>query len=133
MAEKQKRIRKPLPHAFKKGVSGNPNGRPVTPYSVMQLKKHTRETIADLINELTQLTSQKLHDLKYDPSTPALKATLASVILRCSLQGDFSDIDKILDRCIGKVSQKIEHAGPDGSALAPPSIIFNGVPTDGQK
>ena len=114
---------------FKKGVSGNPKGKEPTPYAVYKLKKYTRELVAEMVNELLEMSTDRLSRFILEPDTPALKFAIGKAILR----EDFNAIDKILDRCIGKVSQKIEHGGPDGAPLAPPSIIFQGVPADGAK
>tara|TARA_R110000824_G_scaffold54582_1_gene150657 strand:- start:29 stop:361 length:333 start_codon:yes stop_codon:yes gene_type:complete len=81
------------PFQFKKGESGNPNGRP----------KHT-SIEAQLRKRLTE-----------GENGDRIVESLISVALREALSGDFRFWNTILERVDGKVAERI--AGPDGEGL----------------
>ena len=120
---------KPVPDhvRWKKGQSGNPSGRPKESITLKELKKYTREHIAEVINRLLELPSAHLQHMSKNPDTPVFEQIVARVLLRCQRVGNFVDIDRMLDRIIGKVPQRSE-TELSGVPLVPPVIQFVGIP-----
>jgi hypothetical protein len=82
---------------FKKGQSGNPNGRP---------KDELREiktVIADLLKQ--QKNNQQLVD------------GLMTVVVNKALKGDLKAVDMLLSYCYGKPTQRTEITGADGEKI----------------
>lgn len=99
-------------------------GRTKDPLAVKALKTYTKETIAELFKELMEAPRNSLLSIALAPNSTGIRAALARAIYA----EDFSTIDKILDRCIGKVPQRME--GADGKPLipaTPPAVIYVGV------
>ena len=81
------------PFQFKKGESGNPNGRPKNTSIEAKLRKRLSE----------------------GENGDRIVESLISVALREALSGDFRFWNTILERVDGKVAERI--AGPDGEGL----------------
>tara|TARA_R110000803_G_scaffold148551_7_gene214036 strand:+ start:870 stop:1244 length:375 start_codon:yes stop_codon:yes gene_type:complete len=81
------------PYRFKKGESGNPNGRPKGMSIEAQLRKR----------------------LNTGESGEKIVESLINVALRQALGGDFRFWNSIIERVDGKVADRI--AGPDGGGL----------------
>jgi len=111
---------------FQPGHPGGP-GRPPGPDK--ELRKYTRQLIAETVTKLLELTKDELDDLTKKKDVPSLESTLARVILKCHSKGEFTDLDKILDRIIGKVPQKFEGelTGAAGAPILPPVIHLHPV------
>lgn len=99
-------------HGFKKGQSGNPNGRP---------KKLPQ--IDDLLAEV--LGSDPDDPGNYSEAKEVLKAMLAA-----AKKGNVQAQQAILDRAYGKAKQAIEHTGKDGAEIQIKNIIIE-IPDDG--
>lgn len=112
---------------FPPGVSGNPNGRP--PEATRELKKYSKQLIAEVVNRLMAISYVEVKTISEQEDAPMIEQTIAKVLLKCHKHGDFSDLDKILDRVIGKVPQKVENEmfGPGGQPLTPPVIHYHPV------
>ena len=86
---------------FKPGQSGNPNGRPKSPY-----RKYTKELIAEIFNGLSGKSTDELRVVKDDATIPVLEAIIAAAMVKDRELGVTTNTDKILDRIIGKVHDK---------------------------
>lgn len=93
---------------FQPGQSGNPAGRPIEEDAAYRLKRYTREYVAEVINKIMELDDAEVELLLNDRETVQFEKVVAKVLLNARKDGDFSQLDKILDRCIGKVPQRIE-------------------------
>ena len=80
-------------YQFKKGQSGNPNGRP----------------------KGTSIEAKLRQRLSEGENGDRIVQSLISVALRQALNGDFRFWNTILERVDGKVAERI--AGPDGEGL----------------
>jgi hypothetical protein len=88
-------------HKFKKGASGNPNGRP-------KKLPHLEELLAEILGEDKE------------------GVTAAEAILRAlrakATKGDIRAAEVLLERAYGKTKQGIELSGPDNEPI---QIIIN--------
>lgn len=85
------------------------NGRPknVFRYLVGQYAI-SREDIEALLMELSSLSKSDLQRVKTDPNTPAVRAIIASALLRDNKNGSIYSVEFLLDRLFGRAVQKME-------------------------
>lgn len=119
---------------FQKGTSGNPKGRPRTSIAAKELRRYTREHVSEVINKVMDMTTAELLELKRDKKTPSFESAIAAVMLKAKEDMDFSEIDRLLDRCIGKVPQKLEgeFVGKGGTPLIPANVVLQPVRPSGK-
>jgi len=113
-------------YKWKEGKPGGP-GRPPMSDEEKALRRFTREHVGEVINKLMELTDNELALLWRDPNVPQFEKLVAKVMQTARQNGNFTPIDNLLDRCIGRVPQKMEHGGVDGAPLVPPVINYNPV------
>ncbi len=82
---------------FKKGQTGNPNGRPKNDL------REIKTVIADL--------------LKKEKNNQQLVDGLMTVVVNKALKGDLKAVDMLLSYCYGKPTQRTEITGADGEKI----------------
>lgn len=93
-------------------------GAPVLSPELKTIRKETRETYAQLMREISQMTPEQWKELIQDKkNTEGLKACMASVFLKCYEKGDFIRLDGMISRVIGKTPDKFQVTGEDGGPL----------------
>ena len=94
--------RKPPPEytRWKPGQSGNASGKPKGLL--------TQNEISALIGRFWRLSSDQLELVLKDPKTTMGEAMIASVMLRAFKDGDFSRVEGLLTRGVGKVKDVSE-------------------------
>jgi hypothetical protein len=116
---------------FKKGVSGNPNGRPRKTLSVISqelegigVTKTSNAEIQEVLLRMMNLTIPEVQDIAKDEAQSIFMRTIARHILN-STKG-FDILEKILNRAIGTPTQQLQHVGKDGGAISiETSIVSN--------
>jgi len=87
---------------FVKGVSGNPNGAPALPPEVKAFKKLTKENVEEIASVILAANEQAIYNIVHDTESTVLQKWLASAALNGIQIGDIDQLDKILNRIIGK-------------------------------
>ena len=116
---------------FHVGSRPNRPGRKKLPLKARALAKISRETIIEVYDRLMRMTREDIATYYRNPTISAIEALVARAII----SGDMDDLDRILDRVIGRVPQRLEHGGHDGAPLIPPTITYQPVqhlPTSGE-
>lgn len=101
------------PHAFKKGQSGNPRGRPVEPPELKLMKRLTRQELVEVGELIIMGDVGTLKKLRGDDSCTVLKGMFISVCMKILRDGDMEKFDKLMSRFIGKVKDELDvnHSG----------------------
>lgn len=98
-------------HAFKKGQSGNPSGRPKLPADILEGRKLNQIEVARILNRFSNYTLIQLKEILESPESTTLELAIGKIMAEGIKTGDQSRINFILDRMIGKVPDKIELSG----------------------
>lgn len=114
---------------WKKGQSGNPNGRPAVPPELKILTHLTKQELVEVGNLVIKGDIKELERKTKDKSATVLQTMLASIAQRVIRDGDAVALDRLLDRFIGKVKDEVHFTG---DVLNMPQIIVN-LPSNGRE
>ena len=92
---------------FKKGVSGNPKGRPPLTAVQRALRELTLETYREVIKTALTGNIADLKELAENPDTPAIQVGVATAIMRAIKDGDPSVLERFAARIVGKIPDDI--------------------------
>ncbi len=98
VSEKSKKNLRPV----KKGEVRNPtgtNGRDGT---------LTKDNVSQLISKFASKTREELHAVVQDPASTAIQITVASILAQAMKSGDYTRLEFLLTRSIGRVKEEIE-------------------------
>ena len=106
-------------HEFKKGQSGNPNGRPKKFTSTLKSMGYKNSEVADSIQSMLAMTLEELKDIYQNPESTVLEKTVAGAIKKSIEKGDLHSIEILLSRVFGKPKElvKIDSPVPENSPL----------------
>jgi len=93
---------------WKPGQSGNPKGKPPTPKDLRDARKLNAIEVSRILNKFSNLTTDELREKMMSLDTPALELMIGKVMLECMKSGDDKRLNFILDRMVGKVTEKME-------------------------
>lgn len=97
----------PKEYQFKPGQSGNPNGRPQLSESEKAAKREVRDLTLDSYREVIKIVfSGNVADLKAivsDPESQVVRVAIATSVLTAIKKGDYSVIERIAERVVGKI------------------------------
>lgn len=93
---------------FKKGESGNPNGRPKLPRELRHCMNMNKIKFAELLVKYLDYSLEDLKKVKSEKETPSLDRIVISIILNAIKKGDEKRLDFLMNRIIGKSESKID-------------------------
>ena len=94
---------------WQKGQSGNPNGRPKKLFcELVKNGGYSRSQIIDVYRQISSLNEEGLHTILDNEEAPMLEKLLAKAMLKDLAKGNLFATKEIMDRAIGKATEKIE-------------------------
>lgn len=107
-------------HEFKKGQSGNPNGRPRKYVSTLIDQGYKRSEINDTIQNMMAMTLEEVKAVWDNPTATVLEKTIASAIRKSIEKGTLYSLETLLSRVYGQPKQEV-------AASITPQPIWQGV------
>jgi hypothetical protein len=95
--------KKPRGRSWVKGQSGNPVGRPPLTPEQRQLRQLTREQFSEVANLLLSQNREALEKILASPDTPYFM----ELMIRLFFEMKYDELDKLLNRLIGKVPDEL--------------------------
>ena len=111
---------------FKKGQTGNPNGRPRKFVTTLKDIGYKRSEINDTIQAMLAMDKDELTDAMKNPKATILEMTVASAMKKSIEKGSLYSIETLLSRVFGMPKQEIEQ-----TIIERP--IFTGIDLDVQE
>ena len=92
---------------FKKGESGNPNGRPRKYVSLLVDQGYKRSEINDTIQNMMAMTVDELKQVWDNPKATILEKTIASAMRKSIEKGTLYSLETLLSRVYGLPKQEL--------------------------
>lgn len=108
---------------FKKGQTGNPNGRPRKFVTTLKEIGYKRSEINDSIQAMLAMDKDELKDVFANPNATILELTIASAMKKSIEKGSLYSMETLLSRVFGMPKQEVEQ-----TIIERP--IFNGIDLD---
>jgi len=93
-------------HQFKKGQSGNPNGRPRKYVSLLVEQGYKRSEINDTIQAMLSMTVEELKEVYTNPKATILEKTIANAMRKSLEKGTLYSLETLLSRVFGLPKQE---------------------------
>jgi N,N'-diacetyllegionaminate synthase len=97
-------------HQFKPGQSGNPLGGSIVPPEVAKARKLNANDVTILITRLFRMSLVELQEMMNDPKATTMELIVGKIVAQAIKHGDYSRVNALWDRSIGKVTDKIHHS-----------------------
>jgi hypothetical protein len=92
---------------FKKGKSGNPQGGKLHDPAKRILRTLTIETYREVIELVLTNNVQAIKEMVADPNVSALQVGIATAFLKAIANGDYTVIERIAERIVGKIPDEL--------------------------
>lgn len=96
------------PYKFKKGQSGNPNGRPRKFVCVLKEQGYKLSEVNDTIQVMMAMTVEELKAVWDNPQATVMEKTIASAIKKSIEKGSLYSLETLLTRVYGKPTEHKE-------------------------
>lgn len=94
---------------WKKGESGNPNGRPKKLHpTLMKTTAYSKSQIADIIQYMVSLTEKELDQIISDNTSTVFEKTISNAIKKSMQKGYLDSMETLLNRVYGKPEQSLD-------------------------
>ena len=97
-----------IPHKFKKGESGNPNGRPRKYVSQLRELGYKLSEINDTIQVMMAMDMEELKSVWDNPKATVLEKTIAAAIRKSIEKGSLYSLETLLTRVYGKPKENAD-------------------------
>lgn len=88
--------------------SPNPYGRPSIPDEIKNVRKLSPMLVSGMISKYARMTRGELTAVIEDRTTPAINITICVILAKAMQDGDYTRLNFLLDRSIGKVKENVE-------------------------
>jgi hypothetical protein len=95
------------PTQFKKGQSGNPNGRPPLNPIQRALKELTVDTYREVVELVLTGNLDSLKEIAESKTAAAIQVGLARAFLKAIKEGNHEVIERMAERIVGKIPDQI--------------------------
>jgi hypothetical protein len=93
---------------FKKGVSGNPKGRPKKFTSILLKDGYKLSEVNDCIQNMLSMNLDELQEVFDDERATILEKTIANALKRSLEKGSLYSIETLLSRVYGQPKQEVK-------------------------
>jgi hypothetical protein len=97
-----------IEHQFKKGESGNPNGRPRKYVSLLKEQGYKLSEINDTIQVMMSMDMDELKKVWDNPKATILEKTIAAAMRKSLEKGSLYSLDTLLTRVYGKPKEQMD-------------------------
>lgn len=112
------------PKPFKKGVSGNPEGRPKKIYTIIKEMGYSADDMKSVFRELAWYTVFELKEVFKDENKPAIVRIVSNQLWLALKNGDMGKVKEILEYTLGKPSQFLD-VKTDAPVSMPVINVYN--------
>lgn len=113
------------PFQFKPGQTGNPLGGKLMNPAIRALSKLTVEIYREVIELALTGNVDALHAVADHPDTPAIQVGIAKALLRAINEGDYTIIERLAEKLVGKTPDNINIMAIHGHMLNPKIAQFD--------
>lgn len=103
---------------WKKGQTGNPNGRPKLPEDIKAARKLTQTEFERICYDLMKMSTKGLSELVQDNKTPVLTALIARILEKGIHDSSKAELNYFVERFLGKVPEQANFTGNVNGSLA---------------
>jgi hypothetical protein len=107
---------------FKKGKSGNPNGRPRKYVSLLKENGYKLSEINDTIQAMMAMDMDELKEVWENKNATILEKTIANAMRKSLEKGSLYSLETLLSRAFGNPKQMTELTGANSEPI---QIIIN--------
>jgi hypothetical protein len=104
---------------FKKGNNANPRGAGAHDPIKRELKRITNAVYTEIIECALKENIVGLEKIAKDPATPAMQVGIARALGRAISKGDWSILNSIVERLVGRQANETRIRFPDGLPAPP--------------
>jgi len=114
---------------FKKGEVNNPKGGPKSWFTIFCEKmnvdsevKYPKSDVLKILEWIIQLNLDDLDKVRDNPECPAIIISFIDGMKADRQEGKTITVNSVLDRILGKATQKTEHTGKNGGPIQTESL-----------
>jgi hypothetical protein len=93
---------------FKKGESGNPEGRPRKYVSLLKEQGYKLSEVNDAIQVLISMNEDELHEVLDNENATILEMTIAKAMINSLSSGSLNSVETLLNRVYGKPKETVD-------------------------